>query len=78
MIFKQMVNQMLGTSIETTRPIWISQEEYDQWKQQYLFRALKGCTVGRDFCDHFGIQDYILYFSSADEADTYIKRVYIQ
>jgi hypothetical protein len=78
MMFNQMVNQMLDNPVKIPRLIWITQEEYDQWKQQYLFQALKGHTFGRDFCDHFDIQDYILYFSAIEEAEHYILRTYIR
>jgi hypothetical protein len=77
-MFNQMVNQMLDNPVKIPRLIWITQEEYDQWKQQYLFQALKGHTFGRDFCDHFDILDYILYFSAIEEAEHYILRTYIR
>lgn len=56
----------------------ITDEQYQEWKRHYLFEAVKGRQYGQSFCEYFEIVDYILMFSNSTEADTYIKRTYIQ
>lgn len=72
-----MVEQMLP--LEECGPFTITQAEFDAWKYGYTFEAIKGNQYGQSFCQHFGIVDYILRFStSIIESDTYIKRTYIK
>jgi hypothetical protein len=78
MIFKQMV-QAMTEAPPPAAGMTITPEQYDRWQQEYIFECLQGTKYGMSFCAHFGIVDYILIFSNGfEEADTYIKRTYIQ
>jgi hypothetical protein len=78
MMFKQMVQAMTEAPPPVTG-ITITEEQYDQWQQEYIFGCLQGEKYGESFCMHFGIVDYILVFSNSfKEADAYIKRTYIR
>ena len=56
----------------------ITEEQYQAWKQHYLFEAVKGKRYGLSFCEYFELTDYILIFSDPEAADTYIRRTYIK
>jgi hypothetical protein len=76
-MFKQMV-QSLGEAPPPNSGMKITQEQYDQWQQEYIFGCLQGARYGEHFCIHFGIVDYILIFSNGPkEADRYIQQTYI-
>ena len=57
----------------------ITQEDYEQWRQEYTWLALRGQRYGQSFCNHFGIHDNHLYYNTGDIewSDLYIKRTYI-
>lgn len=77
LMFKQMVAQM--EHLRECGPLTLTPDEYDAWKYGYTFEAIKGNHYGQSFCQHFGMIDYILRFStSIEEADTYIKRTYVR
>jgi hypothetical protein len=78
MMFTQMV-QAMSESPPPVTGMTITLEQYNKWQQEYIFKCLQGAKYGMSFCMHFGIVDYILIFSNGlKEADTYIKRTYIQ
>lgn len=57
----------------------ISQSEFQQWQQQFVFDALRGQGYGRSFCDHFGIRDYRISFErNIDHCDRIIRRDYVE
>ena len=59
--------------------IKIAQSCYDQWKQHFVFDAVKGKTFGQSFCDYFRIKDYIVLYVHKDinDCDWYIQQHYI-
>ena len=57
----------------------ITQEDYDQWRRDYIWEALHGIRYGQSFCNHFGITDNHLYYAPGDIAwcDRYIRKIYL-
>ena len=57
----------------------ITQEDYKQWRRDYIWEALRGQRYGQSFCNHFGITDNHLYYASGDIAwcDQYIRKTYL-
>ena len=57
----------------------INYSDYDQWKKDYIWEALHGIRYGQSFCNHFGITDNHLYYSSGDLdwCDDYIRKNYV-
>jgi len=59
----------------------ITEQQFESWKQQYSFDALYGLRYGQSFCNHFGITDNILYYTSfatTDKCDQYIRKNYVE
>lgn len=60
-------------------PKSISEQEYQDWLQNYLFDALRSMRMGESFCKHFEIKDYILiYVLDQARADNYIREHYVR
>jgi hypothetical protein len=58
---------------------FISEQEYNHWRQNYLFDALKSMRMGESFCQEFGIKDYILIYAlDPAKADNYIREHYVR
>ena len=57
----------------------ITQEDYDQWRRDYIWEALHGIRYGQSFCNHFGITDNHLYYAPGDIVwcDRYIRKTYL-
>ena len=57
----------------------IANEDYEQWRHDYIWEALHGQRYGQSFCNRFGIHDNHLYYNTGgiDWADAYIKKNYI-
>ena len=57
----------------------ITQEDYDQWRRDYVWEALHGIRYGQSFCNHFGITDNHLYYAPGDIVwcDRYIRKTYL-
>ena len=73
-----MVNTLLLDN-KTVPALSISQEQYLQWAGKYLFDALQNQRPGQSFCNHFEIQDNILYFcDNAKTAHRYIQKNYVK
>jgi hypothetical protein len=60
------------------RPL-ISQEEFDQWRKDFVWEALHGQRYGQSFCNRFGITDNHLYYAPGNVAwcDRYIREHYV-
>ena len=60
------------------RPL-ISQEEFNQWREDFIWEALHGQRYGQSFCNRFGITDNHLYYAPGDIAwcDRYIRKTYL-
>jgi hypothetical protein len=57
----------------------ITTEDYEQWKQDYIWEALHGIRYGQSFCNHFGITDNHLYYGTngLEWSDKYIRKTYL-
>ncbi len=57
----------------------VTEEDYDQWRHDYVWEALHGIRYGQSFCNHFGIKDNHLYYAPGDIAwcDKYIRKTYL-
>jgi hypothetical protein len=57
----------------------ITEDEYQQWKRDFVWEALHGMRYGQSFCNHFGINDNHLYYAPGDIAwcDRYIRDNYL-
>jgi hypothetical protein len=57
----------------------ITQEDYEQWRRDYIWEALHGIRYGQSFCNHFGITDNHLYYAPGDIVwcDIYIRKTYL-
>ena len=57
----------------------VTQEQYEQWARGFVFEGLRDQRYGQSFCNHFGIQDNILFYSRlVEEADRYIRKMYVR
>lgn len=58
----------------------ISLEEYNKWREEYIFLALRGQRYGQSFCNKFNVNDNHLYYNTGDVswADDYIRKNYIE
>lgn len=79
--FEQMVNHMINHN-DTPLKVWsgkIPREEYEQWKKNFTWEALRGQRYGQSFCNCFGLHDNHLYYAidNVNWADEYIKKTYI-
>lgn len=58
--------------------VTISLEQYQEWRQCYLFDAIRLLRYGQSFCNTFNITDNILFYEQdAAWADEYIRLNYI-
>lgn len=56
----------------------ISEDDYALWLQDFTWEALHGIRYGQSFCNHFNIQDNLLYYTlTPEEAGVYIRKNYI-
>jgi hypothetical protein len=56
----------------------VSPEQYEDWKKQFTADALLGLRYGQSFCNTFGIEDNLLFFTrEIDWCQRYIKDKYI-
>ena len=61
----------------------ISRDDYAAWQKTMTFDLLKGNHIGKSFCEHFGVTDYILdnaYYSENYHTRVidYIENYYVQ
>ena len=75
-VFKQLVD--FHDQAEKTHKT-INQDDYEQWRRDFIWEALHGIRYGQSFCNHFGITDNHLYYNtgSIGWADDYIRKQYI-
>jgi hypothetical protein len=57
-----------------------TQEQYEQFKHQYVFDALKGLRYGEAFCQHFGIPNGtpLYYFQDFKLCEEWITNNYLR
>ena len=80
-VISHMVEQLMQDfdPDEALRSRQVDREQYDQWARGFVFEGLKNQRYGQSFCNHFGIQDNLLFFAgSVEEADRYIQKHYIK
>jgi hypothetical protein len=79
---------MIGHSVFTHNPttdnttandIRVTEQQYEDWQRQFTIDALLGQRYGQSFCNRFGIEDNLLFFT-VDIAwcERYIKDMYIE
>ena len=79
---------MIGHSVFTHNPatdnmnvvdIQVTDQQYEDWKRQFTIDALLGQRYGQSFCNCFGLEDNLLFFTK-DIAwcERYIKDTYIE
>jgi hypothetical protein len=75
-VFEQIV--AFADRTGNSKPL-ISQEEFDQWREDFIWEALHGQRYGQSFCNRFGLHDNHLYYNTGgvDWADEYIRKTYI-
>lgn len=58
----------------------ITKEQYDEWKKQYVFDALRDCRLGQSFCEYFGISNAspLYHFKSNSFCEQWISDNYIE
>ena len=58
----------------------ISRTDYEQWKRNSVFDNLRGLRFGQSFCNHFDIEDALLFYGSlsSNQAEDYIRRTYLK
>lgn len=77
-VMSHLVNQLIK-NLDLHQSKKISKSNYDQWAAEFVFEGLRGQRYGQSFCNHFNIQDNILFYSSTvEEADRYIQRNYVR
>ena len=77
MVIDRMVEDLMREP--TDQKIRVSQEDYEQWARGFVFEGLRDQRYGQSFCNRFGIQDNILFYTSTvEEADRYILKNYVR
>jgi len=76
MIFKTMLAQLTVKNSAEIKTI--SADNYEQWKKQFTFDALKNQRYGQSFCNWFGITDNrIFYERDWTRCDRIIRREWL-
>ena len=77
-VFEQLV-AFADQSGQINRAIVITQEDYEQWRHDYIWEALHGIRYGQSFCNRFGVTDNNLYYNIGEvsAADAYIRKTYL-
>jgi hypothetical protein len=80
MTFKNLVDDILtypDLAVEFT-PNSVPQQDFQQWRKQFTWDALKNLRYGQSFCRHFDIQDYRIFFEQDWQAcDAIIQREWL-
>ena len=78
-MFDSMIHDLLSRHDPRQTNLPIKLADYESWQKLYTFDALQDVRYGQSFCNHFGITDYILYYTlEVDRADDYITKNYIR
>ena len=76
------MSHMVDELMQDRRPeyrVRVSQYDYEQWARGFVFEGLRDQRYGQSFCNRFGIQDNILFYTSTvEEADRYIQKNYVR
>ena len=57
----------------------ITQEEFEIWQKDVIWDCLHGIRYGQSFCNRFGIDDNLIYYSTwpAEQMEEYIRKHYL-
>ena len=76
-VLSQWIEQKTQDYKDNMEPL--TEENFAAWRKTYLMDALMGLRYGQSFCNHFNVEDYILYYMrDAASAHQYIKENYLQ
>ena len=76
MIFETVFAQLVTENNAETKTI--SADNYEQWKKQFTFDALKNQRYGQSFCNRFNITDNrIFYERDWTRCDRIIRREWL-
>lgn len=77
-VFSSMVEDLSQTSQAIYFKKLIDQDQYKQWRRQYIFDALKNLRYGQSFCKYFDISDYRLFYErNQARCDNLIQNEYV-
>ena len=78
-VFDSLVDGAIAAHKQREANPKISQEEFNDWREYYIWDALHGVRYGQSFCNRFNITDHVLFYviSESKEADIYIEKHYI-
>ena len=77
---QQVFKQLIDLADQAKKPHkTIDRDDYEQWRQDFIWEALHGQRYGQSFCNRFGITDNHLYYNNGDIkwADDYIRKTYL-
>ena len=72
-------DRLVGEMLNGNRP-QITSTDYEQFKKQWVFDALKGYRFGQSFCEYFNINNSIplYWFRDNNISERWIKDNYLQ
>jgi hypothetical protein len=56
----------------------ISDQEFQEFRKNFLFDQIKGNKLGECFCEKYGITNYVLTILSNESAIVHIKTFYVK
>lgn len=76
-MFDQMIGSLTATPTKQIESITL--EQYQRWKEQYVWDAIQDQRYGQSFCNHFDITDHRLFYERDwVRCDAMIRREYIE
>lgn len=75
---QEAIDQILQTQMPW-KTLMLTEQEYKDFRKHYVLSLLKGESLGRAFCDYFGVNDYTLLADSNDRrVDKVIRQSYLK
>ena len=74
-ITKQLELQSLGRDKKNFK---ISDQEFQEFRKNFLFDQIKGNKLGECFCEKYEITNYVLTILSNESAIVHIKTFYVK
>ena len=76
-MFDQMISSLTAEPVDFIERITL--EQYQHWKDHYVWDAIQDQRYGQSFCNYFDITDYRIFYERDWVAcDRIIRREYIQ
>jgi hypothetical protein len=76
-MFDQMISSLTAEPTKEIEPITL--EQYQHWKDHYVWDAIQDQRYGQSFCNHFNITDHRLFYERDwVRCDALIRREYIK